>query len=358
MPALIFSRWIMGVWLGMLMLTVFSCQRRSDFFFVRNQGAVMPVKVSGNAKSGTFLMLLPGGPAGDGLIYQKVFPFFKQELEKQYAVVYYDQRGAGNCQGTYDTTTLNLAQLSEDLTQVINAIQSEYADPKIFLLAYSYGGALGITHLLDAENSAKIAGMISIAGAFDRKKQMSQQEKLIEYCLQRWQTEGQIDNIEKLQNGFTCQDQINEEQCREDSIALREKILVLFDQVENYNQFKFSGKAALRLLDFALFSQSNPIFSGTNEALHAGYYQPEFNSLQLSDRAAAISTPMLLINGRWDTNVPFFAAQDMYHQLGTNKRKKHLLFLEKSGHLPMITEPVELSRAIIQFVEQTNNPTN
>ena len=314
----------------------------------------MPVQVGGNKTSGTFLLLLPGGPAGDGLVYQKVFPFFREELEKQYAVVYYDQRGAGNCQGSYDPATLNLDQLSRDLSAIITAIQEEYPTPRIYLLAYSYGGALGITHLLKPDNRKAISGMISIAGAFDRKEQSRQQVKLIEYYLNEWEKAGRIQNLDLIRDGASCEDQPDLAACRRDSLALRRNIDELFGEVERYNQFKFSGAALSRLLDFALFSPSNPIFSGRNEALHGKYYQPEFDSLQLSDRASEIPTPMLLINGRWDTNVPFFTAQTMYDRIGTDPTQKQLLILEESGHLPMLTEPKELSRAIVQFIEGTN----
>lgn len=46
---------------GLVLIVFLSCQRKSHFFFVRNQGAVMPVKVSGNIDAGSFLILLPGG---------------------------------------------------------------------------------------------------------------------------------------------------------------------------------------------------------------------------------------------------------------------------------------------------------
>lgn len=356
MPAFIFNKGFVGLWLGLLLACTFSCQRKSDFFFVGNEGAIMPVKVSGKVTSGTFLILLPGGPAGDGLVYQKVFPMFKQQLEKQYAMVYYDQRGAGNCQGSYATNTLHLAQLSEDLSSVIASIRQMYPSPRIFLLAYSYGGALGITHLLNTENRSEITGLISIAGAFDRKLQSEQQTKLIEYCLQKWQSDGIIKSYDALKEGFSCKNEAKPEQCRQDSIELQAKVQSLLQEVEQYNTFKVNVGSVLRLLDFAFFSQSNPIFSGSNEALHGQYYQPEFDSLQLSEQVADLTTPIILINGRWDTNVPFFTAQEMYERIGTPAGRKQLLILEQSGHLPMLTEPMELARGIIGFIEENKDP--
>lgn len=333
-----------------LSLGAMSCQRKSDFFFVRNEGAVMPVKISGSRSSNTFVILLPGGPAGDGLVYRHIFPFFRKHLETQCAMVYYDQRGAGNCRGTYDTTTLNLQQLSADLDKLITTLHLNYGAPDIYLLGYSYGGALGITYVLEAENQGKVSGLISLAGAFDRKRQQEHQAELINYSLQDWTQKGIIDDYDALKQGFRCADQAEVSSCRKDSMELRRKIDAEFRKIEKLNRFQLNSNSISRLLHFALFSQSNPLFSGRNELLHARYFQKEFDQLSLSDKAQTIRLPVLIINGRWDTNVPFFAAQDLFDRLGTPDSEKRLLILEGSGHLPQQTEPEELARAILGFI--------
>lgn len=337
-----------------LLLTT-ACRRSGPFYFVQNQGAIMPVKIRGKAGSPVFIVLLPGGPAGDGLAYGTVFPFFKNYLETEYRMVYYDQRGAGNCQGVYDTTTLNLSQLSNDLDKIVSVVRKENDHAQVFLLGYSYGGALGLTYLQDQDRAAGIAGYISVSGAHDRRDQARFQQKLIEYFVRKWREEGLL-NYEFLQDGFRCDDGPDRAQCRRDSVANRRKMEMLFEEVAAYNKFKMHPANISRLLSFAFLSQSNPLQSGINESQNGRYYQPEFDGLHLSDETKGVKTPVLLISGRYDTNVPFFDAQAVYEGIGTREEKKNLVILEKSGHLPMFTQPEELAGHIIRFIEN-NRPS-
>lgn len=312
----------------------------------------MPVTVSGNPASSTFIILLPGGPAGDGQVYRRVFPVFRKALEPRYRLVYYDQRGAGNCQGRYDTATLNLRQLSDDLNRIVSVLQASYERPKIFLLGYSYGGAVGMTYLLNSDYRPNVAGFIGLAGAFDRRYQAEYRERLVAYWLRDWVKEGYIDSYESLTEGYRCADRQDPDQCRRDSVRVKERVDARLAEVATYNQFKLTPAAIGRLLGVVFFSPTNPLLSGSNENQNARYFQPEFDNLLLSDRVGAITTPILLLNGRYDTNVPVFDAQRIFGQIGTPAAVKSLVVLPESGHLPMLTEPEELARQIIGFVER------
>lgn len=339
----------------MALLLTTACGQSGQFYFVKNKGAIMPVKIRGKADSPVFIVLLPGGPAGDGLAYSTVFPFFKEHLEREYRMVYYDQRGAGNCQGVYDTTTLNLDQLSEDLDRVISVIRINEKKAQIYLLGYSYGGALAMTYLQDTDRMEKVAGYIGLCGAHDRRDQARFQQQLIEYFVRKWHDEGYI-NYEFLKEGFNCDTGPDRDQCRRDSIEMRRKMEARFEEVAAYNQFKMSPASISSLLRYAFLSQSNPLQSGINEAQNGRYYQSEFDQLHLSDQIEEVSTPILLISGRYDTNVPFGDAQAIYEGIGTAEEKKDRALLEKSGHLPMLTQPEELAGHMIRFIEN-NRPS-
>jgi len=59
----------------------------------------MPAYLYGNFDSKTFIVLLHGGPGGNGLEYRS--GKYAEMLEEQFAMVYWDQRGQGNSRGNY-----------------------------------------------------------------------------------------------------------------------------------------------------------------------------------------------------------------------------------------------------------------
>lgn len=329
-----------------------ACSHYRDFYFVRNAGAMMPVKISGKANSSTYLILLPGGPSGDGMAYQTLFKLFKKDLETQYKLVYYDQRGAANVQGRYERKSLNLDQLGQDLYRLVRIIHDKDQNARIFLLGYSYGGTLGATYLLNPSYQSEVAGFISISGAFDRVNQQAHQQQLVEYLLKHWVKEGFIDNYEPMKTGFTCQNASDPVVCRTDSLETVTKINNRLEGLGDYNKFPVNLKTLGRLLQYAFFSQSNPIYTGIAESQNASVYGREFNQHSTLDQLEKIRVPVLLINGLYDTNVPYFEMDLVLSRLGTPMAEKSKVLLEESGHLPMLTEPKLLAQKIVDFVEK------
>lgn len=329
-----------------------ACRSYNQFFFVKNEGVIMPVNIRGKSMSKEYIVLLPGGPSGDGLIYSKIFPEFKRQMEAHCKMVYYDQRGAGNSQGVYDTSTLNLSQLVKDLEKIILTIKERDKAASIFLLGYSYGGALGLSYLKDRSDLKDVEGFISISGAFDRRHQKENQRKLIEYLLEKWVQEGELTSYDALKNGYNCHNAENIEDCREDSISTVKQVNAKISELEIYGRFRLTGRTILGLLGYMFFSPGNPIQSGIMEGQNGQYFQKEFDSLDLRAEINGIETPILLINGRFDTNVPFFEAEEIFESIGTPAQQKKILVLEESGHLPFSTEPEVLANGILEFIAQ------
>src|SRR5882762_9923081 len=139
-----------------------------DFFWLVSKGAQMPVVVRGNKASGIFLLFLHGGPGGTAL--QKIgLPAFNQ-LEKDYATVFYDQRSSGSSQGNSNDKYLTLEQFEEDLDNIIDLIHGKYGNPEIFLMGHSWGGCLGTGYLTNAAHQAKVRGWIEIDGAHNNPR--------------------------------------------------------------------------------------------------------------------------------------------------------------------------------------------
>ena len=70
----------------------------------------------------------------------------------------------------------------------------------------------------------------------------------------------------------------------------------------------------------------------------------------LAEEVAKISAPTLLIWGNNDTITPPFVGEEI-HKLNPNSQ---LVFIEKSGHAPMMEQPEEFNRYLGKFLNEIN----
>ena len=156
--------------LAILFATV-SCSKESEdltalreTIFVRHKNADMPARIFGNASEKVFLIILHGGPGGSGLEYR--VNTIRTEVEKNNAVVYFDQRGSGSSQGSYSEKDVSIDLMAEDVLALAKVIKAKYGqDSKLFLMGHSWGGALGPATLLKDQND--FLGWIDVNGAHD-----------------------------------------------------------------------------------------------------------------------------------------------------------------------------------------------
>jgi len=113
-----------------IILFINSCKKEdlgnlNDFFYLRNDGADLPVYVEGNGYSKKFVIVIHGGPGGDAQIYNNFSKAFSKTLEDNFAMVYYDQRGSGTSVGKFNGDLLNVNQHVEDLEKLITLLKSQ-----------------------------------------------------------------------------------------------------------------------------------------------------------------------------------------------------------------------------------------
>jgi pimeloyl-ACP methyl ester carboxylesterase len=330
---------------AVICLLALSCSSRVNY--IESDGALLPVMIKGKTDSKNYLIIIAGGPAGDGIMYHYVFPFFKK-LEKEYKIVYYDQRGSGNAKGSPTTSTYNLQQHAIDLNKIVLGIRREDDNAKIYLVGYSYGGSIAMKYLGSREFDGNVSGFIMVSGAFDRKLQSQYQKKLTIEFLEQWVDEGYINSYEYLVTGFVCQP--NMDNCRKDSIETVKKVNKRFKKIGKASKYPVNVITIKNLLNYALFAPGSPIRSARNEAQNATYFQAEFDSLSVNNELK-ISSPILLMTGSLDTNVPYYDSEKLFSQVDTTVQNRELLILEKSGHLPMFTEPDLMTEAVRRFIK-------
>jgi pimeloyl-ACP methyl ester carboxylesterase len=199
--------------------TFFSCQKEkistgtaiSDHFFLQSEGVNIPIHVRGNINSKKILLLVHGGPGDNAITYRT--EYVVNNVEKEFAVVYYDQRYAGASQGNGGSKDITV--FKAELKKVVELLKSRYGNNNsLYLFGHSWGGYLAPYYLTDGNNQDLFKGWIQVDGAHNYYLNDSlTREMLLEYGqkellagrnIDKWQPVVDLCKSTCLQRKFRC----------------------------------------------------------------------------------------------------------------------------------------------------------
>jgi len=327
-------------------LSISSCSKEdinsadlNETIFVRHKNADMPARIYGNGSEKVFLIILHGGPGSSGLQYRA--NTIRTEIEKNNAVVYFDQRGSGSSQGNYAEKDVSIDIMAEDVLALAKVIKAKYGnDAKLFLMGHSWGGALGPATLL--KNQSLFAGWIDVNGSHDPK--------------------GLYDNY-KIVLPKMADNQI----ALGNSVDYWESILDLVKNtgaysLENYYKLNRAANGVAEILasdnvineakaDFGndTPSENGPIVNWNKNRIAQILDEKGLNeNVSFTARLSEIKLPSIVLWGKYDVVVPTIYAQEAFDNLGACY--KELFIFEKSAHSPMYSEPDLFAEKIIEFI--------
>ncbi|WP_046246652.1 alpha/beta fold hydrolase [Hymenobacter terrenus] len=340
-----------------LLVVLGSCQREDisvatradDAFYVRSNGADMPVRVKGNTASQTFMLMIHGGPGGNGAFFELNRDAVRP-LEEKMAVVYWDQRFAGSSQGNPSRATVTAAQYGEDVRKVLLVLKARYgADSKLFILGESWGGFVAPAFMTAGNNQALVKGWIHLVGGHNFRLQDSLTREMIrEYAgveIAKGKKVGQWEELVRKANAVNFQ-QYNLDVSKtmsllgEDATELTEEYQnkVTVDGIVNVPSF-------FRRNDFSsianLLSYVNPSRDDANTVAVRNEY---------SSKLHLVTVPVLIMNGKYDFLVPPKLGEDALRNLGSVHKK--LLIFDKSSHDLIAQEPRRFHQEVQAFVEE------
>jgi len=315
----------------------------SDEFYLRHEGTDFPIWTRGYDQTETFIIFLHGGPFASG-IREAVNKQFV-ELEKDYVMVYYDQRGGGFTHGENNIEKLNEKQFVEDLDEIVDLIKSKYTNAKnVFLMGHSWGGYLGTAYLASDNNQNKIKGWIGLAGAHNQSLSWEESRLFsIDYATKQItnNSEDKVfweEQLDILINTPIIFDLATLQTINFPAQVIEEKGI---ESVNGDNDI-----SGLELL-------SSPIGYGINQTNLTVVEDIVVNGNQ-NPRMNQITIPSLLLYGGIDAIVPASMGQNGYDFLGTPEVDKQLVILENRGHDLWRFEPILFFTEVKQFIEKYN----
>ena len=114
----------------------------AELTMVRLGGQNQAIMMRGHSVDNPVLLYLSGGPGQTDLPYTRAI---LQELEKDFIIVGWDQRGSGKSYAALDpVSTLTLDQAISDTIELADYLRRRFDEEKVYLLGESWGSTLGV----------------------------------------------------------------------------------------------------------------------------------------------------------------------------------------------------------------------
>lgn len=314
----------------------------SDRFFVRRNGADLPVWARGRAES-PLTVVVQHGSGTSGALYDWMPAF--NELEGSVRVVYWDQRGAGLSQGAPPPDSLVLEESVQDLDLVLDAVRDRYPGGRIALLGHSLGGGISLSYLSRGDVDSDIVGYVDVSGGRSLGEAYTTASAEIVSWAQG-KTADPEDRYADIIAFYEARPTFpRQEPDRSQHAATVDEVLA----ERGYDQGASTAAMTSFLLNQgvsdAWFGPFDPLgFLANTQRVVQDY---DLDGVDLSpEDVSTIEVPTLVLAGRFDFAVPLQVSQRTFDAITPNTDGSLFVELEESGHFPMWDEP----RAFTVFV--------
>ena len=311
-----------------------------EYLYLKNKEAVMPIWVTGNINSGIFIITNHGGPGfASGLEFHKSVHGF-QELEKDYALVYWDQRMSGSAKGDPKFEDISVEVHVEDLEKLVTLIQTRYAPQSMFLYGHSWGGGLSLEFMGKGENQLPFNGMIIEDGSIQDRYEMTvrrawvvprAEAKLGETGDDYWS--GVIEWWAANQNPT-------------------EADLEPYEHIRELGGYVYDEEATNELnnlsnFDYTFFSPKSFFWYTTNHENTDWLANYDF-----MPNARKVNKPTLIMWGEEDGAVPVILSDTIYSLIQTPEQDKYQIVYKACAHSPHFEKPFDFHSDVVSFIEK------
>jgi pimeloyl-ACP methyl ester carboxylesterase len=334
----------------------------ANYFWIERENARMPVWVRGNIDSGTFVVLNHGGPGscgtaesifevnpGDGR-FGHVSPL--RALERDFALVYWDQRHSGMSGGSADPDDSRMEDFGEDLSLVIREVRARYRVARVFLIGQSWGHAVALSYLTLIEgwqdNQAGIDGYILYKGNLDSNAPyQAVRPRLIRIAEQEIAAGRDVAYWNEALRFYQGQSALIVPADWDTDAEFAARAMGV--------RYSVPG----RIWAFFKASILSPlngwkVYANNKKTLRSKKFMAWVTSdTTLSRTQPRLSKPALLIYGADDLFAPVEVGQAIYRAISTPESQKTLLILPHSRHGAEGVDVPVLQRAIRDFICRT-----
>ena len=277
------------------------------------------------------LILLHGGP---GLSETALFRRYNAPLEKQFTLVYWDQRGSGKSFArSIPRSTMTVEQFLADLDELVDVVRQRLGQRKVVIFGHSWGALLGV--LYAARFPEKVAAYVGSGQIGDWP---AGEAASYAFAVAEAERLGNAKALSKLRR-------IGPPPYPAKSVFTERTCLAELEGQLNVRSLLSMAEVTLGGPEQTVVDVPN-LIRGFRWTLDVMW--DEVSKLNLHALAPALQIPVFLFLGRRDHWVPAETSVAYFDML--TAPSKALVWFEHSGHEPFMDEAEKFNRAMVERV--------
>ena len=322
MPVFLLIRFISPTWTP----KINGSNSISELKSVQINGEDLTVLIRGNNKDNPVLIFVHGGPCCSEIPYVRKY---QGELEKDFTIVHYDQRGSGKSyKADKDYSTVTAKTHVDDLIALTEYVEDYLNKDKVILAGHSFG-----TYIATQAAALRPDLYESYVGIGQMSDTIKSELKTLDKCIAAAEEKGDKADAEKLRD-------------LKPSIQ-NSSMIVPRDYVRKYG---FAARKIDDNLDYVL-----AFLFGTEYNLRdaAGFYMAsakyqdalvmEGLSHPITEIVTSLDIPVYFVMGKYDGMTSPEAAKEYLDSLGGEGSREFVVF-DESAHYPQFEERQAFSK--------------
>jgi pimeloyl-ACP methyl ester carboxylesterase len=309
---------------------------------VELNGSQQWVSIRGKDVNKPVLLFLAGGPGGSQLVTgRRVLA----GLEDHFAVVNWEQPGAGKSFDAVDRSTLTPERYISDGLALVSYLRERFDQEKIYVLGESWGSALGIWMVQREPGSFH-----AFIGTGQMVAFLETDLMCYDFALKWAQERGDIEKVEQLKKQ-------GPPPYYGKGMALKEAVYLM----DTFNYMNANPAIAddgfntfqdLASSEYGLYDKVNWFRGPLGETLDVVY--PQLWDVDFRTQATKLEVPVYFLLGRHDVNAPPVLAEEYFELL--DAPHKELIWFERSGHNPWVNESANFIDVVVNDVLGDTRP--
>lgn len=282
-------------------------------------GAGHEVMIRGAGTNNPIIVFVHGGPGCSEIPYVRKY---QEDLEQNFTIVHYDQRGSGKSYHFFeDYSNLTTDLLVDDLLALTDYVTEKFGQEKVLLIGHSFGTYIGMKAV--AKVPEKYEAYIGIGQTGDTVK--SELDSL-QYTMEQAHSVGNMDDVQKLEQHRSS-----------------------IESGEGYTPRNLVRKygGAARLIndnrDYVMGFLFNPEYNGLDTIRYLKGIS-ETQQLLLREKSKQnlpsivdhVDIPIYFVMGQYDYMTSVAAAREYFDEL--EAPVKQFVIFENSAHYPQFEE--------------------